>query len=197
MEAVVLSAAIPQPDSQLGSLVARLRQGDPEAFSEIYRRTQPSLYRFALAMTGSPATAEEALQETYLRLIRKPHLFDPSRGHLLGYLFGVLRHVLPGLVRGSRRFAALEEGEQTPCAGESALAAMEQAQQMETLAGAIRTLPPHYREVLVLCDLEELDYEQAATLIGCPIGTIRSRLNRARLLLKAKLTERSTNHGTA
>jgi RNA polymerase sigma-70 factor (ECF subfamily) len=140
-------------------------------------------------MTGSAALAEEALQETYLRLIQAPAKFDPHRGHLLAFLFGVLRNVISGLHRQGRRFSSLDldAHDSVACDSGPADAAVEQSQRATQLWAAIGTLPEHYREVLVLCDLEELDYEQAARLLARPVGTIRSRLNRARSLLKWKL----------
>jgi RNA polymerase sigma-70 factor (ECF subfamily) len=68
--------------------------------------------------------------------------------------------------------------------------ALSQEQELQELRAAVLSLPPNYREVVVLCDLEGMDYSQAAATLNCPVGTVRSRLHRARAILSAKLKKR-------
>ncbi len=170
------------------ALLRQVQLGDEAALTLIYRRLERPLYRFAYAMTGSTSTAEEAVQETFLRLIRQPGGFDPAKGSIESYLFGILRNVTRQALR--TQFVALDEEFDSP-AGEldDPRIALERAVAHEQLAAAILALPPHYREMVVLCDIEEWSYQAAAATVGCQVGTVRSRLNRARGLLRDRLKE--------
>jgi RNA polymerase sigma-70 factor (ECF subfamily) len=179
----------PETDDEL---LRRMRSGDEQAFVTLYRRLQGPIYRFALQMTGGAATAEDVTQEVFLALIRNNCGYDVTRGALSAYLFGIARkQVLRHLER--NRTAAEEniEGERGKRRGLAAspdpVAALLHHETMDGLRRAVVSLPKRYREAVVLCDLEELDYTQAAQLLGCPVGTVRSRLHRARGLLLEKL----------
>jgi RNA polymerase sigma-70 factor (ECF subfamily) len=146
-------------------------------------------------MTGGAAIAEDVTQEVFLALIRSNCGYDVSRGTLSGYLFGIARKlVLRHLER--HRTAAEEniDGElgkrRSLAAGPDPMAALLHNETMDGLRRAVVSLPTRYREVVILCDLEELDYTQAAQLLSCPIGTVRSRLHRARVLLLEKLQQK-------
>jgi RNA polymerase sigma-70 factor, ECF subfamily len=170
------------------TLLRRMSAGDDEAFTTLYRRRQGGIYRFALQMSGSQAIAEDVTQEVFLLLIRESAAYDPVRGSLQAFLYGVARnHVLRALER-NREGVPLED-EPEPCAvgAQDALTNLTRAEALEAVRQAVLALPSHYREVVVLCDLEEVDYANAAAVLGCSIGTVRSRLHRARGLLTAKL----------
>jgi RNA polymerase sigma-70 factor, ECF subfamily len=169
--------------------------GDEEAFAEIYRRMQQSIYRFALHMSGSTAVAEDVTQEVFLALMKKPTAFDPARGSLAAFLIGIARkHLLRHFerTRPELRLAA-ESGEGPSATPEpliehaDAFGDLSRAETIESVRRAILALPPRYREAVVLCDLEEMDYSEAAAAAGCAIGTVRSRLHRGRALLAKKL----------
>lgn len=167
-------------------LLARMAGGDEEAFVTLYRRRQGAVYRFALRMTGNPGVAEEVTQETFLVLIRDAGRWDARRGTLASWLFGVARnHVLRTLERDGR-YVAGDGLEEMPSA-EDTLGALTRGQDVEALRGALLSLPAHYREVAVLCGIEEMSYEEAARAIGCAVGTVRSRLARARGMLAGKM----------
>lgn len=173
-------------------LVRRMREGSESAFTMIYERYRQAIHRFAYQMSGSGAIAEEVTQEVFLALIRRPERFDAGHGPLAAFLHGVGRnHVLKILER-DRRYVAGDEDPSAdqPSAQPDALAALLRGQETERLRDAVLSLPAPYREVLVLCDLEELDYEDAARRMDCPVGTVRSRLHRARTLLAGKLGAR-------
>jgi RNA polymerase sigma-70 factor (ECF subfamily) len=171
-------------------LLRLLRRGNEEAFTALYRRWSPCIYRFVWQMSGSPQLAEEITQDAFMTLIQTLQVFDPSRGSLISFLYGISRNLL-------RRQFEREEDMESITACESAteelasnsdiLGDLTRRESIEAVRQAILSLPPVYREALVLCDLQELSYEQAAMALGCPVGTVRSRLHRGRAALTAKL----------
>jgi RNA polymerase sigma-70 factor (ECF subfamily) len=175
-------------------LLFRLRNGDEQAFAALYRRRQGAIYRFAVHMSGSPAAAEDIAQEVFMALLREECGYDRERGTLSGYLFGIARKlVLRNLERGRADVPLdAESDESAPrelAVIDDPLAGLTRHEAIEALRRAVQALPRRYREVVVLCDLEELDYAEAAVALGCPIGTVRSRMHRARALLLEKLNQ--------
>ena len=178
-------------------LLSRMLNGQEEAFDVLYDRRDGLVYQFALRMTGSAALAEDATQDVFMALIRSGHLFEPTRGTLTKYLLGMTRNRVLTLLERERYLVPFleEEGEAEISLAEQMIVQTDpldelaRAERIEALRQAILTLPVHYREVVVLCNLEEVSYEVAAGVIGCPVGTVRSRLNRARALLAEKLVE--------
>jgi RNA polymerase sigma-70 factor, ECF subfamily len=183
--------------SQAASDVELLQQtqaGDEQAFISLYRRHQAPIYRFALQMSGSESVAEDVTQETFLVLVRGNEGFDAARGSLSAYLYGVARnHVWRNLER-SRLLVPLgdeaddETGLLDPLvAPDDPLGDLTRREGITALRQAILALPLHYREAVVLCDIEEMSYADASCLLDCAVGTIRSRLHRAHALLAEKL----------
>lgn len=166
--------------------------GEEEAFTAFYRRWQAAMYRFALQMSGDRQLAEEVTQDVFLELIRGVGRFDAGRGAVRSWLFGAARHQLARRMRVERRYAAIEDGAEgdagEPGAGAvGALGELAREELRESVRQAVLSLPPRYREAVVLCDLQELPYEEAARILECAVGTVRSRLSRARALLADKL----------
>lgn len=183
-------------------LLRLMMAGDEAAFTALYRRRQGGIYRFALQMCGSRSVAEDVTQEVFMALIRDAQHYDPSRGSLAAYLYGVARHhVLRRLERDgsyvSMTNEQADEDAQTPeplIAQHDPLADLARSEMIQAVRQAVLALPAHYREVVVLCDLHEMSYGEAANVLGCAVGTIRSRLHRARSLLLEKLrTNADTN----
>jgi RNA polymerase sigma-70 factor (ECF subfamily) len=164
--------------------------GEERGFVALYRKYQSQVYRFAFQISGAQHVAEEVTQETFLVLIRAPHKYRSERGPLLLYLFGIARNLAWKSARRERRFDAIDDDRelQETCAQDlaNALARKEQAIRVRH---AVLCLPPKYREVIVLCALQELSYEQTAAVIGSSIGTVRSRMHRAKQVLLRKLTK--------
>jgi RNA polymerase sigma-70 factor, ECF subfamily len=181
-------------------LLYRLRRGDESAFLVLYRRRQASIYRFALQMSGSPAVAEDIVQEVFMTLLRGDCGFNPDRGTLSGYLFGIARKQALRQMERGRVDVAIENDSEEAALPELAvdddpLADLTHRESINALRRAVAALPRRYREVVALCDLEEIDYADAAAALGCPIGTVRSRLHRARALLLEKLNKERPKPG--
>src|SRR6266550_3687114 len=168
--------------------------GEQEALTVLYRRRQGGIYRFALQMCGSRALAEDVTQEAFMVLIRHGQTFDPERGSLNGFLMGVARNLLLRRLQRERFYAPIEDESDNEAATREPFLTtggpLEELSRIETI-NAVRTavlaLPERYREVVVLCDLQEMSYVEAAEVLSCAVGTIRSRLHRARALLIDKL----------
>jgi len=172
-------------------LLRRFRGGDRDAFAQIYREHHGCVYRFARAMTADRAKAAEVTQDVFVWLVHHPDGFDPQRGELGAFLVGVARKMLKRRYSEEHRWVPIEESMRAPESG------AEDSYDTELLRQAIRALPARYREVVVLCDLESRSYEEAAAIANCAVGTVRSRLHRARALLARKLARNSMGRGCA
>jgi len=176
-------------------LLTLLRAGDESAFVTLYRRRQGPIYRFALRMSGSEAIAEDVTQEVFMTLMCSDGNYDPSRGSFSAYLFGVARNqVLRRLEKDRFLSPIYEDAEDQDSSTPEGLIALAdplgdltRKEMIASVRQAVLALPPHYREVVVLCDLHEMSYADASAALGCAVGTVRSRLHRARALLVEKL----------
>jgi len=178
-------------------LLARFREGDREAFTLIYQMHCPSVFRFVLHMCGDTVVAAEVTQDVFVWLIHHPGRFDASRGNLGPFLIGVARRFLLRRWRNERRWEPLEEAgaEFDGRAGAGYVPSDANESRVARLREVIAALPPRYREVVVLCDLEGHTYEAAAGVLECAVGTVRSRLHRARELLGRKLQSKKEIQG--
>ncbi len=174
-------------------LLRQMLAGDEEALAQLYRRRQASVYRFALQMSGSKSIAEDVTQEVFLFLMRQGHVFDSSRGALSAFLLGVARNHVLRRLRVEHLLSPLADDNEDDGAGFQAgtelcpLEDLTRAETIENVRKAVLSLPPKYREVVVLCELQDVSYVETAEILGCAIGTVRSRLHRARALLLTKL----------
>lgn len=173
-------------------LLRQLSRGNEAAFKALYERYQGPIYRFAFHMSGNSATAEETTQEVFTQLITNSKGYDPAKGSVSGYLFGIARNVTRRAVQGISGEIALEEElepDEFALADEmDVLRDLTNGELIATVRAAVLALPQQYREVIVLCDLEELSYEGAAELLKCSPGTVASRVHRGRKMLKRKLS---------
>jgi len=174
-------------------LLRLMLAGDAEALSVLYRRRKGGIYRFALQMSGSKSIAEDVTQEVFLFLMREGRVFDPSKGAVSAFLFGVARNHVLRRLRTEHLLAPLaddsdeDDAFSQPSAEMCPLEDLTRAETIESVRKAVLSLPPKYREVVVLCELQDVSYGETAEILGCAIGTVRSRLHRARALLLAKL----------
>lgn len=196
-------------DGTPAQLLQRLVRGDTSALESLYRRESGRVYRYALALCGNAAWAADATQEAFVALATRPQGFDPARGQIGAYLAGVARHALAGRWRELRREEPLADPEDAPLAagvsggpGEHAVEAdapsaldaaaspetlLVRTQELQALWAALRALPMVFREAVVLVDLQERPYAEAAQIAGIELNTLRTRLHRARARLATLL----------
>jgi RNA polymerase sigma-70 factor, ECF subfamily len=191
------------PSRSDGDLLRLLSSGDEGAFLDFYRRHQGLVYRFALQMSGKTEIAEEVTQEVFVVVMKSAQRYDSERGSVAAFLYGIARNVVLRALERERPYINVLDDPAGDYSGRLArevavepdiFADLARHERLETLRKAVLALPPAYREVVVLCDLHERDYAEAASALGCAIGTVRSRLHRARALLAEKMraSERCT-----
>jgi RNA polymerase sigma-70 factor (ECF subfamily) len=185
------------------SLLAKMKQGDEAAFTALYRRHKDAVYRFALMCTGSPASAAEVTQETFLHLMTRAEQFDPARGTVGAWLCGVARNLA------RKEFAGREDATDPEVLADDAaldearidrdtpLDRILRSELADQVRHAVSMIAPHYRDVLILCELSELSYAEAAQVCNIDIGTVRSRLSRARAQLAERLARKGILAGPA
>ncbi len=185
------------------ALAAGLARHDAASARKIYERHGRALLRFGMAMSNCVATAEDIVHDTFVELLRRPGAYDSSRGSLRTYLYGIARHQLSKRLRSDGPRATAQGGDENtedtpfdcdPVAPDTDRVEgapeeqIDRARDIEQLRAAVYALPIAYREIITWCDLEELPYSTVAQILRCPIGTVRSRLHRARSLLAAQLS---------
>lgn len=173
-------------------LLRQLSRGNEAAFKALFERYQGPLYRFALHMSGNSATAEEATQEVFTQLITNSKGYDPGKGSVGGYLFGIARNITRRAVQSVSGEMTLDkdiEDDDFALAEEmDVLRDLTNGELVSAVRAAVLALPQQYREAIVLCDLEDVSYQDAAELLKCSPGTVASRVHRGRKMLKKKLS---------
>jgi RNA polymerase sigma-70 factor, ECF subfamily len=180
-------------------LLDRIASGDQEALASIFRRHHRTVYRFSRQMLGSAEAAEDVTQDVFVALAKGARRFNPAASVLSTYLYGIARNLV--LQRYKRRRARAEvnidiaagEDEAAFATSPDPIEGLSRAEATRQLREAILRLPVHYREVIVMCELNGLSYEEAAQIAACPVGTIRSRLSRARQMLIERCRTRLTS----
>ena len=175
-------------------LLRRALAGEEDAFLRLYQKLKGGIFRYAFYMTNSKVTAEEVVQEVFIQLLKEGSGYREERGEVSAFAFGIARNFVRRIERRERPYEPIPADE-----------SLENMQgnlmlQPESLAGqvirnevaarvqaAVASLPDHYRQAVVLCDLCDLSYEEAAQRLRCAVGTVRSRLHRAHALLTQKL----------
>src|SRR5215510_4762913 len=191
-----MKGAMTQPMVPSDTELLRLMlAGDEQAFTTLYRRHKGHIYRFALLMSGQTSIAEEVTQEVFLALLRNGSRYDPARGSLTSYLYGAARNQVLLLMEKERLYVQLveesDDGEAVPIAQlisrDDPLGDCTRKEANRLVRQAVLALPARYREVIVLCDFQEMSYAEAAQALDCPVGTVNSRLHRGHALLSKKL----------
>jgi RNA polymerase sigma-70 factor (ECF subfamily) len=181
----------------------RIARRPAEEFEEVALVHLDALYGLGLRLTHNRAEAEDLVQEAYLRAFKSFHRFNPGT-NCRAWLFTILRNVFLNRIRRSGR-EVLEGDARLPAAGLVGLESPGEGGSPEeeffqtVLHGdverALKTLPLPFREAVVLADLEGLSYREVAQVLGCPIGTVMSRLSRGRALLRRALGQFAREHG--
>lgn len=168
--------------------------GEEPAFLLLYGRLRVGIFRYAFYMTSSKVHAEEVTQEVFITLLKESHNYRQDRGGLAAFAFGIARNFVRRIERRERPYEALPEDTALVTLSGKLISQSDElpAQLIRTelcgrVQAAVASLPDHYRQVVVLCDLCELSYAEAASRLRCALGTIRSRLSRAHALLAEKL----------
>ena len=179
------------PPAEDRELLRQVSEGNEAAFAALYERFQANVYRFALYMSANAATAEEVTQEVFLQVIRNAKGYDAEKGPLAAYLVGIARNLVRRRLQEQRDVPLPEDAEEWlengPESESEIVAEMDLRDMLSCLQKAVGALPQQYREAVVLCEMEEMSYAEAALILDCAPGTVASRLNRARRMLKTRL----------
>jgi RNA polymerase sigma-70 factor (ECF subfamily) len=182
---------VTEPDDL--QLLRALRQGDAAAFQKLYRRHRSGLYSFALLHCGAPEVAADVVQDVFMGLLNEGYGFDPLKGMLANFLYGVARNLVLRHARQKKRWVQPDEDDDGDAAADPAddgaepLARLLDLEATEHLRRALSRLEPHHRDVLILYELHELSYQEIAAICQLEIGTVRSRLSRGRAALSKAL----------
>ena len=162
---------------------------DEELFRQAAVACLDGLYGFALSLSRDPVTAEDLVQETYLRALKARRRADPSES-VRPWMFTILHNVWRNEVR-RRHPDALEDNPDAMTSLASPepdpQAVLDRVQSRNRLEGAIAALPAPFQQALLLRCVEGFSYKEMAEIVGCPAGTVMSRLARARALLRHSL----------
>jgi RNA polymerase sigma factor (sigma-70 family) len=173
-----------EPEAEL---VTRAARGETEAFRKLFETHHAAMFRFAYRLTSAPDAAEDIAQECFLQLMRRPN-YDYARGSLRQYLYGIVRNLVRQRQEANGREVILDDeiADYTPAAQPS-LDTVASTELSVIVQAAISALPPLQREAIVLCEFEELSLGEAAVVVGADVGTVKSRLHRAREGLRRSL----------
>ncbi|MFI9824366.1 RNA polymerase sigma factor [Streptomyces sp. NPDC052013] len=174
------------------SLRARVRAGDPAAFGQIFDAYARVVYRHAVRWTGDWAAAEDVVSLTFLEAWRLRKKLRPGGESLQPWLLGIATNVLRNTARAARRhqkaLIQLPLREAMPDFAEELVGRLADTEQLAAAKAALERLRPAEREVFALCVWSGLEHAAVAEALGVPVGTVRSRLSRARSRLR-QLTE--------
>lgn len=169
-------------------LARHVGAGDLDAFAALYARHRRLVYRFARALTGSSDAAQDITQEVFVRLlVDVAGRYDAERGAFTTYLYGVVRNLSRDRIRRHIRLLSIDAVPDSVTEHDGPHNRLLEAETAMEVRRALKSLPPLFREVILLCDLHGLSYEQAAIVAGTSVGAVRSRLHRGRRLVRAHL----------
>lgn len=173
-------------------LVAELRSGSPDALAALFDRHADRIYTYCFRRTASWAVAEDATSTVFLEAWRSRERAEAHHEAALPWLYGIATNVCRNLGRSQRRYAAALGRLPRPLPAsdhaDDTADRVDSERTMARITAALADLPERDREVIALVVWSGLSYEDAARVLGCPVGTVRSRLARARSRLGAATT---------
>jgi RNA polymerase sigma-70 factor (ECF subfamily) len=190
----MLAKKQPQGPADEKRLLVGLREKKGSAFLDLYDRYQGIVFRFLLHMTGNDSAAEELTQELFVSILKsfeKGNVlagFNAEKGCLEAYLIGFARNLARRSHSKGQRWTSL--GTLELAYEPTVLEEISSRSEVQRLRQAILDLPAAYREVVILCGLEEKSYQDVAQMLDCPVGTVASRFNRGRMFLAKRLGNR-------
>ena len=172
------------------ALLKKAANGDRAAFLLIYERHRVAIYRFALQMLGNNQQAEDVTHDCFLSLMKKPERFNPQTGSLRTYLFGAARNLALKHFRDSSGSFSIVDLKIEPKSRkeQSPLNKLVEDETAEKVRSAIALLPVLQREALILFEYQEMSLAEIAVIVESDIGTVKSRLRRAREQLRKTLS---------
>jgi RNA polymerase sigma-70 factor (ECF subfamily) len=170
----------------------RCLAGDEEAWGELVGRHLPRVMALAQGFTGRRDAAEDVAQEAFTKLFRSLGAYDPARGSFEAWIMTVARNVAIDQYRRHRdeRLREMPLLVEPPTGDDAGPALVRRREARDLVRIGLQALPPELREPVVLCDIQGSSYEDAAVALSIPLGTLKSRLNRARLELARRLRDR-------
>lgn len=167
-----------------GHLIDEALLGKPEAFGQLVCRYQDRLFNSMVRVTGCPAEAEDVVQDAFVQAFTKLDRFK-RESQFFTWLYRIAFNASVSRHRKKKPTVSIDRqrdavGAEPPDASEPVGAALERKEQTAQLESALRALPDDQRNILVLRELEDQSYESIAEILGLPVGTVRSRLHRAR-----------------
>ena len=203
--AIIRGDAMVQAASADNELVGSARRGEGEAIARLVERYSSRLHRYLTCLVGEPSLAEDILQDTWLRVMDRLDRYDPARPFAV-WLFRVAHNCAVDLLRKQSRQGVFagpprDEGdesrdpfEQIPDSGPSALELLVGEELQAKVEAAFADLPEHYREVLTLRFHEELRLEDIAQVLGAPLSTVKTRVQRGLELLRRRIEALGLSH---
>ena len=161
-------------------------------FQAAFDQHKDAVYRFAWRMSGSPAAAEDITQDVFVGLLRHPGRFDPSRGTLRAFLLGMARNLALKRWRAEHRYEPLDDDQVTAVPID-----LDRGAVGDGVGRAVRALVPLQREVIILAEYEGLTLAEIARAVDADVGTVKSRLHRARENLRRMLAPLRSRHSTS
>ena len=174
-------------------LLLRAGRGDEAAFLLLYERHRTPVFRFACRMLGSAQQAEDVTQECFLSILRRPEAYRAERASLRTYLCAIVRHLALKQLRKRGQETVLDDPPEEPsggvprAAGRDPLSTVIEEEAAEAVRTAVSALPPLQREAVVLFEYQELSLADIAAVCDVDVGTVKSRLHRARERLRRTL----------
>ena len=177
-------------------LIGRFQAGDERAYVELVNRYKDRLFNFVVQFLGDVEQAEDVVQDTMIRLYEKKHYYKEI-AKFSTWIYTIARNLANTELRKRKRrkttylsqMSKEERQYEIPAIQDDVDQSLHNEFIQGRIKSAISKLPEHYKTVIILRDIQELSYDDISNIVGVPLGTIKSRINRARLQLQADLQD--------